>query len=89
MTVTTRIPDSMIAALKMLAASDMPSLAILGDMGELGVQSVDCHKEIGKYAADAGIQTWSVPGNRMIDAAESFAREQSIPKIKKNCLKQY
>ncbi len=46
----------------MLAASDMPSLAILGDMGELGVQSVDCHKEIGKYAADVGIQTLcSVP----------------------------
>ena len=65
-------PDSMIAALKMLAASDMPTLAILGDMGELGVQSVDCHKEIGKYAADVGIQTLFCTGNRMIDAVESF-----------------
>lgn len=65
-------PDSMIAALKMLAANEMPTLAILGDMGELGVQSVDCHKEIGKYAADVGIQTLFCTGNRMIDAVESF-----------------
>lgn len=68
-------PDSMIASLKMLADNELPTIAVLGDMGELGVQSVECHKEIGKFALDIGIQSLYCVGNRMIDAAESFGAD--------------
>lgn len=68
-------PDSMIASLKMLSELPGKKLAILGDMGELGVKSVDFHKEIGNYALKLGIDEFYCLGNRMIDAAEAFGEK--------------
>ncbi len=46
-------PDSMRASLALLSSLDVEGkrYAVLGDMGELGGISVDCHKGIGAYAA--------------------------------------
>lgn len=43
-------PVSMRAALDMLAQADGRTVAILGDMGELGEKEVRYHKEVGAYA---------------------------------------
>ncbi|MDR2586766.1 MAG: UDP-N-acetylmuramoyl-tripeptide--D-alanyl-D-alanine ligase [Coriobacteriales bacterium] len=45
-------PDSMRAALEMLGRlpNDRPHIAVLGDMGELGVEAVDLHERIGRTA---------------------------------------
>lgn len=50
-------PDSMRAALKMLAAMDVAGrrIAVLGDMGELGSVEVACHRGVGEAAAALGI----------------------------------
>lgn len=47
-------PDSMRAALEMLAAMDVSGrrIAVLGDMGELGSVEVACHRGVGKTAWD-------------------------------------
>lgn len=46
-------PDSMRASLALLSSLDVEGkrYAVLGDMGELGDISIDCHKGIGAYAA--------------------------------------
>ena len=46
-------PDSMKAALGMLAAMDVRGrrIAVLGDMGELGAVEVACHRGVGEVAA--------------------------------------
>jgi UDP-N-acetylmuramoyl-tripeptide--D-alanyl-D-alanine ligase len=51
-------PASMKAALDVLALNQNGGrkIAVLGDMLELGPQSADIHREIGKYAADIGVQ---------------------------------
>lgn len=46
-------PDSTIAALELLAESGgQRTVAVLGDMYELGAESVDGHRQVGKQAAD-------------------------------------
>jgi UDP-N-acetylmuramoyl-tripeptide--D-alanyl-D-alanine ligase len=49
--------DSMLAALQTL--QDLPckgrKLAVLGDMGELGVHSEAAHEEVGRHAAEMGV----------------------------------
>ncbi len=48
-------PVSMRAALDMLSASGDRTVAILGDMGELGENTVKFHMEIGAYAVEKNI----------------------------------
>lgn len=43
-------PDSVRAAIDVLAAAPSPRLLVLGDMGEVGSEGVAFHKEIGAYA---------------------------------------
>ncbi|MFV0361753.1 MAG: UDP-N-acetylmuramoyl-tripeptide--D-alanyl-D-alanine ligase [Suipraeoptans sp.] len=48
-------PVSMKAAIDVLSLGIGRKVAILGDMGELGDNCEELHREVGKYAADAGI----------------------------------
>lgn len=49
-------PDSMRAAIDVLADLPGPRLLVLGDMGEVGEQGPAFHAEAGRYARDAGIE---------------------------------
>ncbi len=48
-------PVSMKASLDVLAKADGRRIAVLGDMGELGENERELHYEVGKYAANTGV----------------------------------
>jgi UDP-N-acetylmuramoyl-tripeptide--D-alanyl-D-alanine ligase len=48
-------PDSVRAAIDVLAQSASPRILVLGDMGEVGTQGPEFHEEIGAYAQTRGI----------------------------------
>jgi len=48
-------PDSVRAAIDVLAAAGGRTVLVLGDMGEVGEQGPDFHLEIGRYARERGI----------------------------------
>ena len=48
-------PDSVRAAIDALKQSGNPSWLVLGDMGEVGNQGPEFHREVGAYAAEQGI----------------------------------
>jgi UDP-N-acetylmuramoyl-tripeptide--D-alanyl-D-alanine ligase len=48
-------PDSVRAAIDVLAQSTAPRILVLGDMGEVGTQGQQFHEEIGAYAKSRGI----------------------------------
>ena len=50
-------PDSVRAAIDVLAQAPAPRILVLGDMGEVGTQGREFHEEIGAYAASRGIDT--------------------------------
>jgi UDP-N-acetylmuramyl pentapeptide synthase len=49
-------PDSVRAAIDMLAGLPGPHWLVLGDMGEVGNQGPAFHAEVGAYAAERGIE---------------------------------
>ncbi|MCC7006226.1 MAG: UDP-N-acetylmuramoyl-tripeptide--D-alanyl-D-alanine ligase [Ottowia sp.] len=48
-------PDSVRAAIDVLSTMSAPRLLVLGDMGEVGEQGVEFHREVGAYAKAKGI----------------------------------
>ncbi|TMH80401.1 MAG: UDP-N-acetylmuramoyl-tripeptide--D-alanyl-D-alanine ligase, partial [Betaproteobacteria bacterium] len=48
-------PDSVRAAIDVLAAEGGAKVLLLGDMGEVGDRGVEFHQEIGRYARERGI----------------------------------
>ncbi|WP_313703780.1 UDP-N-acetylmuramoyl-tripeptide--D-alanyl-D-alanine ligase [Massilia sp.] len=50
-------PDSMRAAIDVLAAYPAPRILVVGDMGEVGAQGKEFHEEIGAYAQARGIES--------------------------------
>ena len=48
-------PDSVRAAIDVLAELPAPRLLVLGDMGEVGTQGPEFHQEVGVHAAQQGI----------------------------------
>lgn len=50
-------PDSMRAAIDVLASYPAPRILVVGDMGEVGAQGKEFHEEIGAYAQARGIET--------------------------------
>ena len=67
-------PDSMKAAIDVLAAFHSPRIFVMGDMGELGTQAADFHREIGKYAQDKGIEHALFTGELSKNAADAFGK---------------
>ncbi len=55
-------PDSMLAAIDLLATYAAPRLLILGDMGEVGSEGPRFHAEIGAYAREHGIEALYATG---------------------------
>ena len=65
-------PDSVRAAIDVLAALDGPRWLLLGDMGEVGAQGPAFHAEVGDYARERGIdRLWTV-GELCVHAARAY-----------------
>ncbi len=65
-------PDSVIAAIDVLARSGGEKLLVLGDMGEVGAQGAAFHAEIGRHARERGIDRVFVLGESSRHAAAAF-----------------
>ena len=65
-------PDSVRAAIDVLATLPAPQWLVLGDMGEVGDQGPAFHAEVGAHARAAGIAHLWAAGSACIDAARAF-----------------
>jgi UDP-N-acetylmuramoyl-tripeptide--D-alanyl-D-alanine ligase len=65
-------PDSVRAAIDVLAALPGPRWLVLGDMGEVGEQGPAFHHEVGTYAQMRGVHTLWVVGPLCVHAAKAF-----------------
>ena len=65
-------PESMKAAIKVLAAEAGRRVFVMGDMGELGDASMDLHAEVGAFARNAGIDTLYAVGEASREATKAF-----------------
>ena len=66
-------PDSVRAAIDVLAALPGPRWLMLGDMGEVGDQGPAFHTEVGAYAKQRGIEHFWAAGALCRHAAQAFA----------------
>ena len=69
-------PDSVRAAIEVLAELPGPRLLVMGDMGEVGEQGPQFHEEAGRLARERGIETLFTLGPQSARAASSFGRGQ-------------
>ena len=74
-------PDSVRAAIDVLAELPGPRLLVLGDMGEVGTQGVEFHQEVGAYAAERDIQHVLCLGELARHAAQSCAGAEHVENI--------
>ncbi|ARP89580.1 UDP-N-acetylmuramoyl-L-alanyl-D-glutamate--2,6-diaminopimelate ligase [Bordetella genomosp. 9] len=65
-------PDSVRAAIDVLAQLPAPRALVLGDMGEVGANGPAMHREVGEYARDRGIDLFLSLGSAAGDAATAF-----------------
>jgi len=65
-------PDSVRAAIDVLAARAAPRWLVLGDMGEVGDEGPAFHREIGIYARDAGVDRLFTAGTLARESADAF-----------------
>jgi UDP-N-acetylmuramoyl-tripeptide--D-alanyl-D-alanine ligase len=65
-------PDSVRAAIEVLAELPAPRLLVLGDMGEVGLQGAEFHQEVGAYAKACDIQSLFTLGNLCQHSSQAF-----------------
>ena len=65
-------PDSVLAAIEVLANSAGRKILVLGDMGEVGEDGGAFHAEIGAHAAARGVHVLLATGEMMRQAAQAF-----------------
>jgi UDP-N-acetylmuramoyl-tripeptide--D-alanyl-D-alanine ligase len=65
-------PDSVAAAIAVLAAQPGSRILVLGDMGELGPDAAELHREIGAMAKQAGVDRLLCLGELSRMAVEAF-----------------
>jgi UDP-N-acetylmuramoyl-tripeptide--D-alanyl-D-alanine ligase len=65
-------PDSVRAAIDLLAGEASPRLLVLGDMGEVGHQGPAFHREVGQYAKTRGIDSLLAAGPLSREAVAAF-----------------
>jgi UDP-N-acetylmuramoyl-tripeptide--D-alanyl-D-alanine ligase len=68
-------PDSVRAAIDVLAELPGPRLLALGDMGEVGEQGLAFHDEVLRHALNSGIEHTVVTGRWMGEAAAALQRQ--------------
>jgi UDP-N-acetylmuramoyl-tripeptide--D-alanyl-D-alanine ligase len=66
-------PDSVRAAIDVLAELPAPRLMVLGDMGEVGQQGPEFHTEVGAYAKTRGIDALFTLGGLCVHSSHAFA----------------
>jgi murE/murF fusion protein len=65
-------PDSVRAAIDVLAGLDGRRILVLGDMAEVGDQGPSMHAEVGAYARERGVDVLLTMGGASRGAAEAF-----------------
>src|SRR5579864_2655044 len=68
-------PDSMRAAIDVLASQPSPRVLVMGDMGEVGDNGPEFHREVGAYAKERGIDALFAMGDASRDACSAFGGE--------------
>lgn len=64
--------DSMVSAIDVLSKYNSRTIAVLGDMLELGEYSIDLHKKVGKYLNDKNIDILVTIGSLSKNISEEF-----------------
>ncbi len=67
-------PDSMQAAIAVLAAYPGHTIFVMGDMGELGDSAEAMHAAVGEFAKRSGVQALLALGEKSASAARSFGK---------------
>ncbi len=65
-------PDSVRAAIDVLAGEPAPRTLVLGDMGEVGDQGPQFHREVGVFARERGIERLLALGDAVRDSVAAF-----------------
>lgn len=78
-------PDSVRAAIDVLAQLPGPRLLVLGDMGEVGQQGPLFHTEVGRYARECGIEYMLTHGTLAETAAQAHGQAQHHTDIEHLC----
>jgi UDP-N-acetylmuramoyl-tripeptide--D-alanyl-D-alanine ligase len=65
-------PDSVRAAIDVLAHAPGAKWLVLGDMGEVGVQGPEFHREIGAYAKEQGVERLFATGESSRESVAAF-----------------
>jgi UDP-N-acetylmuramoyl-tripeptide--D-alanyl-D-alanine ligase len=68
-------PDSMLAAIDVLAERPSPRVLVMGDMGEVGDNGPEFHREVGAYAKARGIDALYALGDASRDACAAYGTE--------------
>jgi UDP-N-acetylmuramoyl-tripeptide--D-alanyl-D-alanine ligase len=67
-------PDSVRAAIDVLASCPGPTALVLGDMGEVGEKGPEFHAEVGKYAKEKGVGMLLALGSATPFAVKAFGQ---------------
>jgi len=65
-------PDSVRAAIDLLAGQQAPRVLVLGDMAEVGARGPEYHREVGGYARERGIDHLLALGDQAALAVQAF-----------------
>jgi len=65
-------PDSVRAAIDVLASCPPPTALVLGDMGEVGEHGAELHREVGAYARTKGVSQLLAIGEATRQAVDAF-----------------
>ncbi len=74
-------PDSVRAAIDVLAALPAPRWLVLGDMGEVGDQGPEFHREVGAYAHQRGIESLWAAGAASGSTVAEFAGARAFATV--------
>jgi murE/murF fusion protein len=65
-------PDSVRAAIDVLASLPAPRVLVLGDMGEVGDNGPEMHREVGAYARERGVEHLLTLGEATRESVRAF-----------------